>query len=222
MNDLLYPNKCPCCTRAIPKGETLCASCRKTLRRIEGERCMRCGREIYACDCRAGDFRFERCVSSYRYDGSASGAVLLYKNGGQNGNVTFLSKTVADQVAADYADLAFDCVTAVPPSLMSRLIRRAEPVDLLGAEVAKLLSIPYKRLLSCRLGGAMQKASSRVRRFKNVRGKFKARADVKGMTVLLIDDVMTTGSTLNECARVLRKAGAAQVYCATFATTYKK
>ena len=124
-------------------------------------------------------------------------------------------------VKSDFSQVEFDAVVSVPP----RKKRRKDNYDqasALGKEVAKRLSLPYisNSLYQTR---EIKKQSSLTfdARIKNVKDAFKVRKPdkIKAKTILLIDDVRTTGSTLNECGKALKEAGAYRVYSATAGTT---
>ena len=119
-----------------------------------------------------------------------------------------------------------DCATAISTSsFRSRCIRPRErergfnQAALLADLLSAKMSIPAKPLLERIRYTTTQTAFDRAERMENLRGAFRLRknADVRELRVLLIDDVLTTGSTVSECARVLKKAGATSVYAATAA-----
>ena len=119
----------------------------------------------------------------------------------------------------------FDGVCWVPVSKKRRKSRGYDQSELLAKRVAKELSLP-----AC---AALQKHAERnpqsqlkdaALRQANASGAFSVRpdADVSGKTLLLIDDIVTTGATLSECCRILRQAGAKHIYCAAFASPRKE
>jgi predicted amidophosphoribosyltransferase len=95
---------------------------------------------------------------------------------------------------------------------------------LLATELSKVLSLPVKNVLEKIFDNNIQHESSQNRRKGNVLGVYDVREneDVKGKTILLVDDIKTTGATLNECAKILKIRGAEKVYCVTVALTGKK
>ena len=126
---------------------------------------------------------------------------------------------MAAAVRVDFADVAFDYVAAVPLGRRRRRKRGYNQAELLARRVAGELHIPYADLLEkVRNNPAQRKQNARSRRV-NVYGAYAVIDDsaLWDKTVLLIDDVKTTGATLNECAKMLRMHGAKAVYAATVA-----
>lgn len=111
-------------------------------------------------------------------------------------------------------------ISWVPLSKLRQHKRGYNQAKLLAEGIAKSVDLPLAPcLVKTRNNPAQSKTKSAAERSRNVVGvyRLKDKVDVKGKNILLIDDVVTTGSTLSECARILRKAGANKVYCATIA-----
>ena len=202
---LLYPPKCPFCERLLQEGETLiCGECRRSLPYAG------------AAGKRNGRF-FALCVSPLLYRDKAREAMLRFKFGSRSGSAAAFSSLMAERISRDLAG-KYDLITWVPVSLL-RLHRRGysqsrilaeETARILGGETAALLRKRRYRPPQSRLTGAAARAA-------NVSGAFAAIHPERfvGKRILLIDDVVTTGATLSECARVLLTEGAAGVVCAT-------
>ena len=115
----------------------------------------------------------------------------------------------------------FDLVTWVPVSRKRRRTRGYDQAELLCRETARELGMqPLLTLEKCTDNRAQSSLSGAEERFENAKGAYRAVQPERfaGKRVLLIDDIVTTGATMSECARVLRKAGAAEVVCAALAT----
>ncbi len=219
----LFPNKCVACGEIIEDGVSVCENCRKTLYRIDRQCCKYCGRDIPLCGCLGKNNYFFRNVSVFRYDGSAGKIVKRYKMGKITQISVYICKELSMLISEAYRDVYFDCMTFVPVSRVKKLFRGFDHAELIAKGVSEILGLENTALLKRRFSFKPQKSlHTKEKRQKNIYGKFRAMKNVKGKTILLIDDVMTTGSTLNECARVLKAAGAADIFCATFAATYKK
>ncbi len=111
---------------------------------------------------------------------------------------------------------SIDAVVAVPTYWMRRIAKDVYPADAFAASLAKRLRVPLAPVLQRVRGGRHQIGLSYSQRLANVRGAFALRrgAGLNGAKLLLVDDVKTTGATLNECAKILRRNGAAAVYAA--------
>lgn len=222
MMSLLFPNKCVSCGCILDDGLSLCGDCLKDLHRIDGIRCKYCGREIGSCSCLQKKNCFSRNISVFRYDGSAGNIVKRYKDGKIPQIAVYISDEMSMLIKEEYKDVEFDCITFVPALGLRRMRRGFDHAKLIAGGISDRIGIKSIPLLKRRFSLRPQKSLGSKDRIKNIRGKFYAVRDAAGKKILLIDDVMTTGATLNECARVLKGAGADEVFCATFASTYKK
>jgi predicted amidophosphoribosyltransferase len=104
-------------------------------------------------------------------------------------------------------------MTTIPTHWTRRLKRFIHPADLVARELSKRKDIPLKKVLKRHKLTKYQWALERIERFKNVKGSFRVCSEVKGLKVLLIDDIYTSGATLNEASLMLKKAGATVVDC---------
>jgi ComF family protein len=110
----------------------------------------------------------------------------------------------------------FDSITSVPVATTHYRERGYNQAELIAKKVALKQSLPYSAMLA-RISNVQQVGSRRTDRLKQVQGVFVSRKSLAGQRVLIVDDVLTTGATLNECARVLRAAGAKAVWGAVAA-----
>ena len=122
---------------------------------------------------------------------------------------------MAEVVRREYGGLPFDCVTAVPLHKRELLDRGFNQAEKLGQALARRMGIPYATVLTKITATAPQKELSAVERSGNLLGVFDVCGDVAGKTILLVDDVITTGATLDECAKMLKIFGAEEVYAVT-------
>lgn len=219
----IYPSSCLYCGEKLDTGERVCADCMDKLPVILGETCSRCGLEIGDCNCKVGDFAFVSNIAPYRYDGPVKSIVKRMKFG----KLPQLLKPMSDDMLSvfnrRYGEIEFDAVSYVPMSTLARLERGFNQSEILAHKLSSSLGVPLRSTLKKKFGVRPQKKMKTItQRRKNVNNKFYTIADVKGQTILLVDDVSTTGSTLSECAKTLKRAGAEQVFCITYAITCKK
>ncbi len=221
--DLLYPPKCLVCGNLDP--ETLCEVCRAGFLPVDPPLCRRCGNTLTegACrDCASGVPRFvERVRSAGQFSGSLRTAILRFKYRGKRELAAPLGAYLAEYLSASpFGSVRFDLLVPVPlhPSRLRQ--REYNQAALLAQEAGRALGIPVaEHALSRTRKTGVQAELSRDRRSANVEGAFSMRdyGAVTGRTVLLIDDVVTTCNTVDECARVLLDAGAKAVYAASLA-----
>ncbi len=217
--DLVYPPRCVLCGAG---GLFLCRACTDALPAADGDRCNRCWAPLWGEVCRSCSERepsFAALRSVFRYEGDVRRLVHAFKFQGQ----TCLAEPLGDCLAhlvEDHGGVEADGLVAVPLRGERQRRRGYNQAALLARQVGARLGLPLIDALS-RQGNAQpqaQSASAEQRR-KNVEGAFALRRDVavRGLSLLLIDDVTTTGATLDACARVLLDAGAAAVGAATLA-----
>ncbi|GHT90094.1 hypothetical protein FACS1894113_5610 [Alphaproteobacteria bacterium] len=125
-------------------------------------------------------------------------------------------------LTSKYERFIFDADFIIPvPSFWTRTLRRGfNPADIIAIELSKNLNIPLDLKALKRIRKTeYQKNKTKVEREKNIENAFLCEGNIRGKKILLIDDVMTTGTTLNECAKALKMAGASVVVGLTIAST---
>jgi len=225
---LLYPPSCTICSASVNSGEYLCGECEAEVSRIVPPFCAKCSEPfdgaittIFACaNCAHRVLHFDAAVSAYRSRGIVRHVILNFKYGRQ----IHLRHLVARWLHSALDDerlrgRRFDVVVPVPLHATRLRERGFNQANLLAELLSAQTSIPSKPLLDRIRYTTTQTALDRSERMENLHNAFRLRknADVRGLRVLLIDDVLTTGSTLSECARVLKRAGALSVHAATAA-----
>ncbi len=201
----------------------LCDSCEENTGRIK-DRCLGCGNPRTGCTCFKNKFTL-LLASPFVYEGNLRKAIHRFKFDGETDLAKFFGKESAECVAHEFGDVKFDIVTCVPQTKRKRRKRGYNQSALLAKVIAKQLSLPYDELLLIKTREtADQHGLKGNARIKNLKDAFAADnpESVKDKTILLCDDIKTTGATLNECRKTLLKAGAAAVCCTTIAVTPEK
>lgn len=201
--NLLYPLHCAGCGKALDSHSqmNLCGHCKSAIR--PNPRPAEYG-------------AYSACL----YDGVLKELIHLFKYSGKLSLAKTLSELMVDFVK-DTPEIiqGIDMITFVPLQ-KGRLSQRGfNQSGELASNIAKALGRPLKDLLEKTLSTRHQNELSREDRLTNLKGAFRIKKDVsiKGLQILLIDDVMTTGATLSECAKVLTRGGAKAVRCLTLA-----
>lgn len=212
-----FPNVCASCKTIIDKDEFLCDYCFSMLEYPNFENvCSKCGCERQDCQCKDRKFYFDFLASPYYNVTVAQKAMYSFKFGRNISFADFFAQKMALAVKQSFFDMQFDCVTFVPMTQNSKRARGFNQSEILAEHIGEILAIPLERdLLYSRRKKRPQHKIPIEKRFANVKDVYKSAASIKGKTILLVDDIKTTGATLNECAKALKKAGATQVYCVT-------
>lgn len=231
---LLFVDKYNCivCDREL-KGETrhrICNSCFVTMEPIGNRGCLKCGRTLvsegeYCIDCKNREMAFDRAVSPFNYGGAASLLITKLKFGGKRYIAEPMAKFMTDRLLE--AELAADVVIPVPLHPNRKKQRGFNQSELLAEVIAEGLRLPLDVTSVIREKDTLASSGlsgGRTAREENVKDAFavKEKEKIKGKTVLIVDDVLTTGTTANVLSQALKKAGAKSVYALTFATTREK
>ena len=206
--DLLFPPRCIFCKGILKRGEAgLCARCQQELPWILGESAEQ-----------SGEF-FSLCVSPLWFQGEVRESIHRYKFSDRNGYAKVYGRLVA-QCVQDHLAGRYDLITWVPLSADSLKKRGYDQAMLLAMATALALDdVAVETLKKVRNTQAQSGLKEDAARRANVMGAYEITDPmlVEGKRILLIDDVVTTGSTLTECSRTLRTYGATDVVCATLA-----
>ena len=226
--NLVFPPICPGCGQVCGSAGGLCADCFSKLVFIIEPFCHRCGKPIDAiakewgfCPfCKeSGGFCFDEARVALIYDESSAALILGLKYADKTETTPMLARWLRRALG----DLTADVVVPVPLSRSRLLQRRYNQAALLAKQLAAMISVKYKPLLKRNRDTGNQGNLSGPQRKKNVKGAFSVTNDfdIKGKTVIIVDDVMTTGATMNECAKTLKQAGAGKIIAVTLATVLK-
>lgn len=216
INQAFFPKTCAACGEITSDGEPLCDYCRETLVRFDPiKRCVRCGMEKPECDCRYRVFHFDGLIAPFENKDTARRGFYAFKFRRKMSNADYFAEQMALCVKNEYRDIQFDAVTFVPMHRLRFLKRGFNQSRLLAEKIADILGLPLADTLVCLKSGKRQHDLFGKERFENVKDLYAAKGSVKGKTLLLVDDIKTTGATLDECAKQLFAAGADGVYCVT-------
>ena len=212
--DLILPVRCVVCGTG---GEQLCPACRDALPRLAEPLCARCGAPtawpVQRCrECAGRRLAFASARAAVAYDPAVRQLVRAWKERG----LRTLAAAAADTVADALPSPAVAALAFVPPDRARGLERGHQPAERLARELGERWSLPVQALLGRARPATRQRGLSLADRRRNVAGAF-APAHESPARVALVDDVYTSGSTVNAAAGALRKGGARRVEVVTFA-----
>jgi ComF family protein len=244
--DLLFPPHCTLCDRDIepdtadrskasdasppeysPLDVSLCRECVLELTPPSRFACRRCGSTLQApperpwCPrCRGVKTRFTETIAFGEYDGLLRQAVLGMKRDAWGTTASAVAELFLLRSRREFIELEPEAIIPVPMHWARRIVRGVNSPEVFAESLGRSLKLPV-------LIGALRRTRWTKRqaklppaaRLQNVENAFKASRpeDIRGRRILLVDDILTTGATCNEAARVLKKAGATQVAVAVFA-----
>jgi ComF family protein len=227
--DLIYPRFCALCNdRVTNEAGHICWDCLSDVEYVGNPFCSVCGDPVegmveneYTCSaCRRDKPGFDMARSAVRYRSGMAAAVRSLKYSQATHVARDLAKLLQACVQMWYEHIDFDAVTCVPLHRRKEKDRTFNQSELLARCLARALRKPLMaRCLARSKNTDTQTGLSMLQRRKNVKDAFEADMPdwIEGRRLLLVDDVMTTGATVSECARVLKEAGAAGVHVVTVA-----
>lgn len=219
-----FPKSCASCGDVIDDAEYLCDSCLGLLEVCAPEqRCIHCGLAEKSCECKGRVFRFSGCIAPFYNSGVAQRAMYAFKFSRKMYAADFFAEKMALAVKNEYHGIKFDGICCVPMAVRKKHRRGFNQSEILAEKLAAILGIPYfKGMLSCKKSAVSQHELEYNARFESVRGRYFCNSENPGKTFLLVDDIKTTGATLDECARMLLFSGCRRVWCVTGLITAKK
>lgn len=199
----LFPDRCPYCHRIVEKDDYACAKCKKDIENL--------GISLGI----PGGYR---CCSALPHESKYRYAVLKFKFNHRKQYSKQFARLIYKQITESYPDMIFDYITYVPMHKSAIKKRGYNQCELLAKDLSKLLNVPCADVLEKVKKTKPQHELSGKDRRTNLIGAFKVtdKSKVKSRSILLIDDIVTTGSTLGECAKMLSKENPALICCATF------
>lgn len=225
--DLIYPPKCIICDNIIEFGSKnfLCSDCDDLFEAIDSQRCKKCSRPInygnFCSICNTKKFLFNKNYSLFLYDELISDLIHRFKFKNHPAIGKGLGKIMADRINFDLPE-KMDYIIPVPIHKIRRRARGFNQAEILAREISKKLNLPVRNNILKRVKNTKpQWHLNSHERENNLLGAFISK-DVSGKNIILIDDIFTTGSTINKCAEVLMNAGAKCIVSLTLSITVKK
>ena len=217
--DLLFPRRCPVCDGIVRfRRELICPSCLEKIKFISGPTCMKCGKALqeeaeYCYDCRRKRHAYIQGAAVFEY-GSIAASLYRFKYAGRREYAEFFGKCMADRLEKRMKQWKIEALIPVPIHSSRKRKRAYNQAQQLAEVIGGIMGIPvYNNLIVRRKKTIPQKELDEAQRQNNLKKAFKIlENDVKLNTIVIIDDIYTTGSTIDAMTMVLHTAGIKHVY----------
>lgn len=219
--DLLYPRHCPLCNTVLKfQEQKVCLSCVRGQKRVEPPNCFRCGKTLedqekeYCKDCSSIPKSYQRGFPVFEYRGAIKNALYDFKYNNQRSYGEFFGECILEQYNEAFEALHLDGIIPVPIHREKRRKRGYNQAEVLAGYLGEQLKIPvYSSYIVRVINTNPQKELNDKTRMKNLKNAFKiGQNKVQLKRVLLVDDIYTSGATIEACTQVLIDAGVDEVY----------
>lgn len=214
---VFYPKRCPCCGE-VKREYRPCKSCEAALDsvRIKGTSCFKCGEPLRECRCGGFNPLYNGVIAPFKRQGAAKNAIYALKFHAKFYPSKYFGKEMAAEFKRRCPKETIDIICVVPMTAKERSQKLCDQVRELAKYTVNEFDAVYDPTLIKKIRETKrQRELKRSERAINVKDAFAVEKQLFGKTVLLIDDIKTTGYTLNECAKQLRLQGAGKVWCLT-------
>lgn len=221
--NLLFPLHCPVCDEIVPAGDgKLCMTCRGKIHYIKEPVCQKCGRQLadesgVLCEsCKRKEHYFDKGMALYDYQ-SMKKSIYRFKYGKRCEYAEFYAEDIYRHFKRDIINMEADAVIPIPLHRTRLRSRGYNQAELLARHLSRLSGIPVNKNVVKRIRKTVpQKQLDAYGRQNNLKKAFNIRSDVvKLKKVILVDDIYTTGSTIDAVAAELRRCGVEKIYFIT-------
>ena len=221
--DILFPRRCPVCGEIVkPAGSLICPSCFQELSFVKNPTCKKCGKEILnetlefceSCVTHPRSFEYGAALLNYNETARESMVKIKYKN--KREYLDFYGAAMAVRFENTIRRMVVDVIVPIPIHRSRRRKRGFNQAEILAKVIGERLGVPVASDALVRSKKTLpQKELSASERLRNLSGAFTmGKLDGSVRSVLLVDDIYTTGSTIEACTQVLKKAGIETVFFA--------
>ena len=217
---IVYPNRCLICQK-ITSGKYFCPNCKDLAPPIKIKTCPDCGQVTEDCACKFYFYYFDEIISSFEGSDNVKKAFYSFKFKGNYQGYKYFADEMVARIKSKMSIIDFDVITAVPSHKSDKVTRDYNTAYVIAKYISHKVKLPFKMVLYQPNAVLKQHETETFeQRYQNVKNKYRVKksADLKGKTVLLVDDIKTTGATLSECARELKLAGVKCVIAASSVT----
>lgn len=218
---VFFPSVCPICGKIPVKGQKICEECRKDIVIISEPKCIRCGKplvgedRLYCSGCERKKHSFEKGVAVFEYSGAFRESMYRFKYDNCREYADFYAGVAARIYGEQFREWKIDAVVPVPIHKEREIKRGYNQSGVFAETLVKYTGLRLENKLLIRKKKTVpQKELTEEIRYRNLKDAFAVDRDrMRGIeNILLVDDIYTTGSTVDACSLILKKAGAKRVY----------
>jgi len=218
--DMLFPERCPMCDKILSGKEAhICDTCNAEVKIVKEPYCMKCGKPVlreeeYCKDCVRHSHTFDRGRTLFVYEGAVKKSIYRFKYAGRKQYAKQYAYFAERELGNFIREVAPDALVPVPLHKKRFRKRGYNQAQLFAGALGRQMGIPVETKLVKRIKNTLpQKELDLSARQNNLKKAFKlCRNDVKLNTIIIIDDIYTTGSTIDALAQLFRDAGAERIY----------
>lgn len=216
----LFPRRCPICDEIAPVGKKICPDCKKRVKYVGDQTCMRCGKPVetswteYCYDCSRKRHEFDQGKSVFLYSDGMKESMYRFKYQNKREYADFYAEEAVSLYWRWIEEHRPEVILPIPMYEAKKKLRGYNQAEVFARALGREMDIPVESHFVKRIRNTVpQKKLNDIDRKKNLKGAFKIRPNiVKYKKVLLVDDIYTTGSTIDAVANELKMAGIEQIY----------
>jgi len=217
---IFFPRHCPVCDEVIAYGEKICRGCEKKVRYIKEPSCKKCGKQLenerqeYCGDCSRKRHYFEQGKAAFSYQKDMKKSMYRFKYSNRREYADFFAEEAVKRYGKWLEQRGIEVIVPVPMFAAKKRSRGYNQAEVFARALGRECAVPVEEKLVVRTKNTMpQKSLNDKQRKDNLKGAFQVRTNiVKYSKILLVDDIYTTGATVDAIAELLKKSGAKEVY----------
>lgn len=212
----ILPKLCIACDKRVHEDDEFCKNCAPFIKRVSRPTCKACGRSKKRCPTQRKNMNYDFICAPFYYRGAIREGLRRFKFGNRQSSADFFANQMASFLSKEHPDEVFDYITYVPMTKTQLKERGFNQSQLLAEKLAKILNVECRSDILIKLYDIEPQHNLKAMyRQGNVAGVFDVenKEIIKGKNILIVDDIKTTGYTLNECAKMLRQYDADTVGC---------
>lgn len=218
--NIVFPRRCPFCDRVVEVGQSICPECAGSVHMIDGAVCSKCGQPLedgrreYCYDCARKIHAYHTGKALYVYQGKVKESLYRFKYANRREYAIFYGEQAALKYGGWIKRCGVEAIVPIPLHKIRKRQRGYNQAELFAKELSRITGVPVRANLIVRsVNTRPQKELDDVNRKKNLKKAFTIPENIVQLKkILLVDDIYTTGSTVDAAAAMLKQAGVGEVY----------